>query len=113
MVHDWLRTLSAKAKAKINMRIRNLEVLPREQWGDWTGAMTGPAWNGIFEIRIRYDNVQYRPLFCYGPGANASTILMGSEERGGDIEPRFAPKTCQLRKAEINGGNHAIRHDFS
>lgn len=110
---DWLRGLSVKARAKVNTRIRALETLPRSQWGDYTGAMVGPGWEGIYEIRIRYDRVQLRPLFFYGPGREQATLLMGAQEVGDEIEPRSARTTCQVRRREAEGGNHGVRHSFS
>ena len=111
-VHAWVWGLSAKARAKINTRVSTLEQLPRAQWINYVGPLTGDHWNGIFEIRARLGDVQYRPLFCFGPANEAATILMGAREVGNRIEPRSAPGTCQTRKTEVMGGGHAERHRY-
>ncbi len=111
--HDWLWSLSKKARAKINTRISDLERLPRADWGDYTGPLVGPGWEGIFEMRFFVDRVRLRPLFCYGPTPESATILLGAVEVGGEIEPRNAARTCQARKVEIGSKAHVTRHDFN
>ena len=112
LIFEWLSGLSVKARAKVQTRIRNLERLPREQWGDWTGSLVGSGWEGILEMRFFVDRVRLRPLFCYGPGQRSATILMGAVEVGGEIEPRSASATCRARASEVRRGNHAVRHPF-
>ena len=113
VIRDWLKSLSPKARAKVNTRISALEALPRNQWADFTGALVGSGWDGIYEIRIRYDNIQLRPLFAYGPGREEATLLMGAEERGGEIEPRSAASTCQTRAARVRQGTNTVKHDYN
>lgn len=113
VVHEWMGSLSKKARAKINTRISALESLPRPRWGDYTASLVGPGWEGIFEMRFFVDKVRLRPLFCYGPEPESATILMGAVEVGGEIEPRSAARTCQTRKAEIGTKAHVSRHDFN
>jgi hypothetical protein len=55
------------------------------------------GYEDIYEIKITYQNIQYRPLGCFGPGAGEFTLLIPAIERGSDFEPRQAPKTAQTR----------------
>ena len=110
--HEWLSELSKKARAKVHVRLRDLETLPREQWADWVGPLVGSEWDGIYEIRFFVDKKRIRPLFCVGPGKAEATLLMGAVEIDREIEPKSAARTCQVRRAQLKGGGHAVRHRF-
>lgn len=115
VIHDWLDAAPATVKAKIQKRLGFLEATPQADWGGarYVAALTGDAWDGVFEIRIRAGNVQYRPLFCYGPGREQATLLCIAEERGGRIEPSSAARVSRERRRLIQEEQHVCRHDFS
>jgi hypothetical protein len=68
--------------------------------------------DGLFELRIKYKNIQYRPLGCYGPGKNQVTLLMGAIEKGGKFDPLSACKTALLRKVKIHETGRIHEHSF-
>jgi len=52
----------------------------------------------IFEIRIKGNKVQYRPLGCFGFGQGVFTLLMGATERDRKLAPKTATKTAEIRR---------------
>ena len=54
----------------------------------------------IWEIRVEFNNIQYRPLGCLGPKSNEFTLLIGAREKGDRLEPidaiRIAEERCSL-----------------
>jgi len=108
----WLNSLPWKAKAKINTTIRYVEVmerLDRPQIG-----ILDRACAGLMELRVKGpDNVQYRPLCCYGPGNRDVTLLFGAIEKGSKFVPTSACSSAQKAKTEHTGKERTCEHDFS
>lgn len=118
VIDAWLDDLSTsqpkKVRARLEQRVTNLQQMPRSDWRDQIGAMTGPGWEKLFHMRFTFQNVQYRPLLCYVPGELAMAILVGATEKGGEILPRNARAVAQERRTLIEGKDwrtHVIRHD--
>ena len=59
------------------------------------------GYSGICEIKFIVQNIQYRPLGCYGPEKNEFTILIGAREEGDRFNPRNAPKIALIRRKEV------------
>src|SRR5712691_12982035 len=82
--NDILRWLNSnevpkKAKAKINARIIALQgfpLFPEQYFSAYTG------WPGLYELRVVFANVQYRPFGFYGPGERNFSLLVGGIEKG-------------------------------
>lgn len=91
---EWLNGLAPNHKQTIDAFIRRLEII--EKWDSkYFKPITG--YHGIYEIKIRYKKVQYRPLGCYGPGRKEFTLLIGAKEIGNNFVPKNAPKKAQER----------------
>jgi hypothetical protein len=91
---EWLNGLDPNHKQTIETFIRRLEII--EKWDSkYFKPVTG--YHGIYEIKIRYRNVQYRPLGCYGPGRKEFTLLIGAKEIGDAFVPKNAPEKAQER----------------
>lgn len=102
-IDDWLDGIPAKAKAKIKKRITYLEVWEIERWKrPYVAKYKGS--DGIWEIRVVFDNVQYRLLGCFGPKDNEFTLLIGGREKGGRLEPVDAITTAEKRRQLICQG---------
>lgn len=110
-VLKWLNSLPKRAKVKINAAISRLEVMERLEM-PYVRVLKGPC-NGLLELRILSDNVQYRPLCCYGPGQKEVTLLFGTIEKGGKFVPPSACSSAAARKIDINQQEHTCDHDFS
>ena len=101
VIRAWLDGLPKNAKVKIDRRIlylENVQYLQREP--QYIKPLTG--YDGIFEIRVILQNIQYRPLGCYGPAQDEFTLLIGAIERGNRFEPRDAPDLALQRKEIIH-----------
>lgn len=110
LIHEWLEGLPARAR--INARIRLLELTDELRFPD-VRILRGEC-RGLFELRVKADNVQYRPLGYYGPGRGEVTLLIGAVERGGHFEPPSACRTALDRQALIaDGRGSTCEHDFS
>ena len=110
-IHEWLnsREVPSGAKAKINARIISLQgfpVFPEQYFSAYRG------WDDIYELRIGFSGVQYRPLGCYGPKKREFTLLVGGIEKG-KIPKRLLEVANERRKV-IHADPARVRgHDFS
>lgn len=80
----WMMQQPEGAQAAIDTRILIMKGLDKLQWSQkWVSSYSGYA--KLFELRIPYNKVQYRPLGCYGPDQREFTILIGAIERNSRI----------------------------
>jgi hypothetical protein len=93
-IKGWIGELSPKARVKFRKRISYLAIT-RIWIKKYAEKLKG--YENIIEIKIRYHNIQYRPLGCCGPGTREFTLLIPAREVGSEFEPRHAPKTAQKR----------------
>jgi hypothetical protein len=75
-VDTWIEHLPPPARARMDLIIDHLGITI-----DWT--KTGYfrpliGYKKISEIIFTVQNIQYRPLGCYGPGSKHDTILVGA-----------------------------------
>jgi hypothetical protein len=109
-IHDWLNGLPVAAKATLNVFIQNLEATP---------DLKEPAMKelrghkGVYELRQKVNNVQYRPLCCYGPARREVTILIGASKKGGVWNPPKAIDTAKTRKKVFSQVGRTCDHNFS
>ncbi len=99
-IDDWLNSQPARAKAKIKKRITYLEISELSKWvRPYATKLHGS--DDIWEIRVIFANVQYRPLGCFGPKNDEFTLLIGAKERGKRLEPVNAIKIAEQRRRLI------------
>jgi hypothetical protein len=109
VIREWLDSLPTKAAAKIDARIlymRPLKSFPPQ----FVSALTG--WTAIFELRIVSANVQYRPLFFYGPNQGEITLVHGAIEKG-KLSKRDLEHADENRKIAQADRNRICQHVFS
>lgn len=93
-VERWLNGQTPEARAKIEARIRYLEVI--SEWKPpYVVKLTGYA--DLYEIRVIHSNKQYRLIGCYGPGKREFTILVGAIEKEGKYNPPSVFETAERR----------------
>lgn len=98
-IHEWIDNLPIRAQVAIHVRIRFLAlggIWPRQ----YVAKLRG--YDKIWEIRVKSENIQYRPLGCFGPGKNVFSILIGATKKNNRFIPPNAPKTAEERKRLIN-----------
>jgi len=112
VIHTWLNSAEVShAKAKINARIATLQgfpFFPEQYFSSYQG------WDGLYELRIGFGGVQFRPFGFYGPGRRQFTLLVGGIEKGGKV-PRSLLTTAHQRRviASLNPTRFTCEHDFS
>lgn len=112
VIHGWLHSLPKGARLRINTVISFLEATPPPLRAPYVKRLKGPC-DGLMELRVTHNNIQYRPLACYGPGEREVTLLIGAEEHGGKLDPQSACETALSRKRLIHEREEATReHQF-
>ena len=110
-IRRWIDAQPIKAGTKIDTRIAFLEVT--EEWhSNYCKKLKG--YEEVYELRIVFNNVQYRPLGCMGPDDKEFTILVGATEKGkGRFQPPNAPKTAQeRRKIVLEDRRRVHEHEY-
>jgi hypothetical protein len=111
-IHEWLNSneVRKEAKAKINARLIALQgfpVFPEQYFSSYKG------WDDLYEIRVVYAGVQYRPFGFYGPNPREFTLLAGSIEKG--KVPKSTLKIANARRELVlaDPRNRTKPHDYS
>jgi len=110
-IHEWMNSkeVPKNAKAKINARLiamQGFSLFPEQYFSAYKG------WDGLYELRIVFSGVQYRPFGFYGPQQRQFTILVGSTEKG--KVPNSTLKVADERRKIVLTNPSRIRpHDFS
>jgi hypothetical protein len=110
-IHEWLNSQEVPkgAKAKINARIASLQgfpLFPEQYFSAYKG------WDDLYELRVVFGGVQYRPFGCYGPQRRQFTILVGGIEKG-SVPERLLAVADERRKIVYANPTRIRRHDFS
>jgi hypothetical protein len=109
-VDSWIAGLPPKARAKLDSIISYMEVT-----SDWTRTKYFSPIKGhdkIYEIKFLVQNIQYRPLGCYGPGRDEFTLLFGAKEIGDRFEPLNSPLLASKRRNDIFNGKEGT-HEYN
>jgi len=110
-INEWLNSkeVPKNAKAKINARLTALTgfpLFPDQYFSAYRG------WDDLYEVKIVYSGVQYRPFGFYGPKQRQFTILVGSVEKG--KVPKSTLKVAdERRKIVLADPSRVCPHDFS
>jgi hypothetical protein len=98
VIRQWLEDQPLKVRLKVDAILRNLSV----------GDRIGPphvkkikGFEGVFEIVVKHDKVQYRPLGGYGPHAGEFTLVLGAIEHNDNIRPPDAFATAETHVANV------------
>ena len=96
-VAEWQAGLSHDASAAIDARLLLMEAMP--QWPPkWVSKYE--TYEGIIELRIPFNRVQYRPLAMYSSGYTV-ILLSGAIEKGGKIQKSDLENAATRRKTVI------------
>lgn len=96
-IDEWLDSLPKRAKAKIKKKITYLEISDTSKWvRPYVCKRKGS--DKIWEIIVQFNNVQYRPLGCFGPKSDEFTLLIGAREKGGRLEPINVIENAEKRR---------------
>ena len=95
VIKEWLDGLPIKAQVAIDERIRFLAL---GSYGHRPYAAKLEGYDNIWEVRVKSEKIQYRPLGCSGPGDKVFSLLIGAREKGSHFEPKDAPKIAEKRR---------------
>jgi len=98
IIQEWIDGLPQKAQVAIDVRIRFL-ALGNSWHRPYAHKLTG--YDGIWEVRVKSERVQYRPLGCCGPGDEVFSLLIGAKEINNRFDPKDAPEIAEKRKKLI------------
>lgn len=93
-------------KAALNTWLRHLETI-RNLGRPYVAKLQGEC-DGLLEIILTVDRIQYRPLACYGPNRGDITILFIAEEHGNRFVPLDACGIALRRKALIDADHTRV-----
>jgi hypothetical protein len=110
-IHRWLNSsgVPAGAKAKINARIATLQgfpIFPEQYFSAYKG------WDDLYELRVGFSGVEYRPFGFYGPGRREFCLLVGGVEKG-RVPKSLLEVADTRRKIVIANPSQICQHDFS
>ena len=110
MIHQWMDCIDMKKKAIVKFETRLRYLSNTKVWSpDWVKKLK--VYDGLYEIRIRYEQVQYRPLGCFGPNDREFTLLIGALEKNSKFVPKNAPNIALQRK-ELILKNRSLIHEY-
>jgi hypothetical protein len=98
----WFQSLDPSVRDDVADKLRAmlLAMRPRRIWPEkWFSAYKGR--DNIYEIRITFKKVQYRPFGCYRPGGNWGFTLIGGSIEKGDEIPASALTVLEARMNAI------------
>lgn len=98
LIAEWLSELPKKDR----FRIESILVFLASQriWRNIPYVKKLTDCDDIHEIIITYNNIQYRPLGCYGPEKDEFTLLVGATKKGKIWVPKDA-KTIAKKMAKL------------
>ena len=110
-IHAWLNSkdVPKQAKAKINARLialRGFSIFPEQYFSAYVG------WDDLYELRIVYAGVQYRPFGCYGPRRREFSLLVGGVEKE-EVPKPILEVANERRRIVIANHQRVCPHDFS
>jgi hypothetical protein len=111
-IHAWLNSKDVPklAKAKINARIaalRGFPIFPEQYFSSYKG------WDELYELRVGFSGVEYRPIGFYGPERKQFCLLIGGIEKG--KLPRSLLDAAEERRKLViaSPSSRTCPHDFS
>lgn len=100
-------SLEDSLKAKVFDRIETLESLPAKDWRR-PGFDSVKDCHGLKEIRIQYNNMQYRVLGFFGTDKGQFTMLHGFIKQGDSDMKNGCNLALKRMKKVKNGQDDAI-----
>ena len=113
VIHDWLDDqIPVGAKAKFDKWILHLEATPH---GDWKRPLVDTLDGhcaGLFEIRVEWDNQQYRLLGAHN--AERKPVLLHGFIKPDDRVDQGECDRALARKAQVESGAKVrrVRHNY-
>lgn len=91
---NWIDGLPINLQARIKRIVAYLET-QKDMRSSYFKKYKGH--DNIYELRFTANNIQYRPLGCFGPGTNEFTLLIPAIEKGNKLIPKDAAIKAEER----------------
>lgn len=104
-IESWYERQSKKVRARFDISLRYLAQRPREKWQRPDAAKLVKDGSGLYEIRFKENDVQYRPLGYFGPKNDDTefTITMCNViEKLDEFIPKDACRKALNRAKAVN-----------
>jgi len=76
-ISAWLHAIPAGARDMFEALLDSIRPFRTLNRDTGTGKLDGDC-DGLYEFIFKFEGVQYRPLFVYGPNNREITILVGA-----------------------------------
>jgi len=111
LIAEWFSELPEKEKLRVGIILDYLAG--QRSWRNIPYVKKLTDCDGVYELILTCDNIQYRPLGCYGPGKNEFTLLVGATKKGRVWVPPDAKTTAKkmvklIRQRKTKKGKEKI-----
>ena len=115
-IKDWIDAQPAgtrkRLKAQLNTRLNELRLADRLERANGVGQLRREC-AGLYELILRVDKIQYRPIGCYGPAKNGEfTLLAGAIEKDGKFTEPDICRRAHERAGRIRDKRHVCLHSY-
>jgi transcriptional regulator with XRE-family HTH domain len=91
VIRDWVdhqpHGTRARLKARLNALLNELRLMERLDRPS-VGQLHGRC-SGLYELVLKIDKIQFRPIGCYGPAKTGEfTLVAGAIERAGNLRTK-------------------------
>jgi len=113
LIHGWLHSLELDARMEFQEVFRTLEEIQQPSRNELK-PLTGGVCDGLWEVRLKWKKVQYRPIGFQGPGKRQLTLVFVATIRDNKFSPQNACETAKKRKAQVeaNPSRRACEHRY-
>ena len=108
-IRPWLDGLPEKVRLKIDWILKNVAVA--DSLYPYFKKIAG--YDGLFEMVVKINKIQYRPLGGYGPNAGEFTLVLGAIEHNDNLRPPNAFATAAAHVASVKDNTCRVcDHDY-
>lgn len=105
VVETWYDGLDDNAKAKVDTRLRYLQLQPK--WERPYFDMLAGKYSRLRKFRFQSGNVQYRPLGYFSARYEFTFLFPEAQERGNKWRPRGARDIALTHLLQIGNGERS------
>lgn len=102
LIAEWLSGLPKRERLRIGTIL--VYLAGQRSWRNIPYVKKLTDCDDIYEIIITINNIQYRPLGCYGPGRDEFTLIVGATKKGKIWVPQDAKSTAKRMAKLIRQG---------
>jgi hypothetical protein len=116
VIVDWIakqpQGTRARLRAQLNARINELRLVERLDRSVGVGQLHEEC-SGLYELILKVDKIQYRPIGCYGPAKQGEfTLLTGAIEQGDKFTEPDVCRRAHERASRISDPRYVCLHRF-